>query len=42
METAIGPGTKSVESQRLQQLLDQLDMEWKSVGEEDDGELKIC
>ena len=39
-ETATGPGTKSVESQRLQLLLDQLDMEWKSVGEEEDRELK--
>lgn len=40
METATGSGTKSVESQRLQQLLEQLDVEWKSVGEEEDRELK--
>ena len=40
METATGPGTKSVGSQRLQQLVSQLDMEWKSVSEEEDRELK--
>ena len=40
MKTATAPGTKSVESQRLQQLLDQLDMECKSVEEEEDREIK--
>ena len=39
METATGSGTKSAESQRLQQLLSQLDMEWKSVSDEEDNEL---
>ena len=39
METAIGPGTKSVESQRSQ-WLEQLEIEWKSVGEEEDWKLQ--